>query len=166
MHDLILLVIVAAVVLYARPRRENYHDRLRKLVARLPEGRMEPIMDYVREYSTEKANPAFWEVSGGLKGVRERLEALGPVLGVLQEFRVLGLVSTKNASLVWLYAVGQLWYSVTAYPEAWLVERIPDLPHTCALMAARLHWEITTRTLFLCQVEGAPNVIRHDRALL
>jgi len=164
LYAVIVAILVASVAL--RVRKTNHLQRIISSVEFLEPARLERIADYFGADSMDDlglTEQDFWRDSRSVRGLIARLREVRYVLRVLQSAVALNLTSAEEAMAVKQLAYKQVSYTLLALPEALVCRYFKELAHNAAFQATRFHYLVTTTTVVLCQVPGAPmQVMRYD----
>lgn len=153
-----LFGIIGLIVFIFRPRR-NYRRTEEELVDSFRANRLEPFIEIVSNRKSDRNR--FYSLSGGVSGVIERIGDTRRIVHLIQHKRMLGLITLRDASELYCYALGSLCWSIEA-----LIDAALPTNHYAAFRAAQLHVTLTLKTLAYCQVPDSPPAILRPNALL
>ncbi len=139
----------------------RYEEACRTLTRELDISRFGDLIDCLDD--DDSSMPAqFWFRSKQLCGLREREVARRALIAILQVHVAKGLVSVKDARVVYRWARLQRLFALKAIAENVLCFVLPRLPHGNAWASFDMHRRITLRTWTLCRTFGAHESIFAD----
>jgi hypothetical protein len=139
-------VMALVALFYLLPRRRHSVEETDAMMSRMKGGRFNPLMRFL-EGDHFNADPEFWTVSGGLRGVFTRQRDMLLLARVLQIQVQSKRMSPEQAKEVYRLGAAQFWYSIVAVPEALVCRLFRRIPHVNAHAALQFHFEATLRSI-------------------